>query len=190
MKKDLIFYMSLNYPIEIVRIPFDEGGGFAASIPQLGRNVFVGDGETVDEAIKMLEFVKEEWFKTYLERGREIPLPEEADDKEYSGKFITRVSPALHRQLAKAARKSNQSLNQYLVQILSSASSVEEVKSHIDEQLNLLCDKINASYDAMSRWVYKFAFTNQPEINPDFQQYAKIFEKDQIVDWFGIGDYK
>lgn len=190
MNKDLGFYMSLNYPIEIIKIPSEEGGGFSATIPQLGRNVFVGDGETVEEAIEMLEFVKEEWFNTYLERGREIPLPEDMKDKEYSGKFITRVSPALHRHLAKAAKKSNQSLNQYLVQILSSASSVEEVKSHIDEQLNFLCDKIDASYDAMSRWVYKFAFTTQTGVKPDFQQYANIFEKNIIAGGFGIGDYK
>jgi len=186
----LKYYMSLNYPIEIVKIPNDEGDGYAASIPQLGRNTFVGDGDTVEEALKTLEFVKEEWFKTYLERGHDIPLPEEVDEKEYSGRFITRVSPALHRQLAKAARKSNQSLNQYLVQILSSASSLEEVKLHIDEQFSHLCDRIEASYDAMSSWIYKVAINTQTEIKPDFSQYAQQFEKNVIAEGFEIGDYK
>ncbi len=190
MKKDLSYYMSLNYPIEIVKIPSDEGGGFMATIPQLGRNVFVGDGDTVEEALKTLEFVKEEWFKTYLERGHDIPLPEEVEEKDYSGKFITRVSPALHRQLAKAARKSNQSLNQYLVQILSSASSVEDVKSHIDEQLSHLCDRIEASYNAMSSLVYRVAKNTQTEDKPDYSQYKQQFEKNIIAEGFKTGDYR
>jgi len=178
VNKDLSYYMSLNYPVEIVKIPSDEGGGYMATIPLLGRNVFVGDGETIEEALKNLEFVKEEWFKTYLERGHEIPLPEEVGERDYSGKFIIRVSPALHRQLAKTARKSNQSLNQYLVQILSSASSVEDVKSHIDDQLNLLCDRINASYDTLSNQIQMRFKIDQKPSSPAIDLYATPFNKD------------
>ncbi|HPC36669.1 MAG TPA: toxin-antitoxin system HicB family antitoxin [Candidatus Marinimicrobia bacterium] len=176
MKKDLDYYMSLNYPIEIIKIPEEEGGGYMATIPQLGRNVFVGDGETIEEAIKMLDFVKEEWFKTYLERGREIPLPEKPCDKEYSGKFIVRVSPNLHRQLAEAAKKSNQSLNQYLVEILSSASISDEIKLHLDKRLNELCYKIEASNNVMSNWVYEFSSSLKELVKPDFRPYAETGE--------------
>ncbi len=55
--------MGLNYPIEILKIPADEGGGYYACIPQLGRDVFLGDGETVEEAMNNLQRVKKEWFE-------------------------------------------------------------------------------------------------------------------------------
>ena len=47
MKKDLKYYLSLNYPVEMIQIPADEGGGFSVCIPQLGRSAFIADGETL-----------------------------------------------------------------------------------------------------------------------------------------------
>lgn len=75
MKKNLDYYMGLPYPIEIVPIPESEGGGYTAQLPQLGRFAFVGDGETVEEAIADLENFKRERFAAYLEDGIEIPEP-------------------------------------------------------------------------------------------------------------------
>lgn len=88
MKKDLDYYMSLYYTVEIVKIPEEEGGGYAAMIPQLGRNVFLADGETVEEAYHNLEEVKREWFQTYLERGTSIPKPEKELEKHQRKSFI------------------------------------------------------------------------------------------------------
>ncbi|MCX8055826.1 MAG: type II toxin-antitoxin system HicB family antitoxin, partial [Ignavibacteria bacterium] len=119
MKKDLNYYMKLNYPIEIIKIPDDEGGGFEASIPLLGRNVFLADGETPDEAIKNLENVKYEWFKTYLDRGTPILEPKTEEEEEYSGRFVVRVPKELHRFLVKRAEENQVSLNNYIQYLLS-----------------------------------------------------------------------
>ncbi len=63
MEKTLEYYMALPYVIEITPIRDTLGGGFSATIPQLGRLAMAGDGETVDEALADLENVKRERFK-------------------------------------------------------------------------------------------------------------------------------
>jgi len=76
MKKDLTHYMRLPYTIEIVPIPEDQGGGFTATLPEIGRLAIVADGDSLKEALSNLEEVKKERFAEYLERGLEIPEPE------------------------------------------------------------------------------------------------------------------
>ena len=75
MGKDLDYYMSLPYVIEVVPIPDAEGGGYTAQLPQVGRFAIVGDGETPEEAIADLENNKRLRFAAYLKKGVEIPEP-------------------------------------------------------------------------------------------------------------------
>ena len=45
--------------IKVEAIPEEDGGGYTAYIPKLGRYALVGDGDTPEEAIKSLkEIVK------------------------------------------------------------------------------------------------------------------------------------
>lgn len=69
MKKDLDYYMNLPYPIEIIKIKEEEGGGFQARILLLGKYAFLGDGETIEESLNDLEKVKKYLFQEYLEKG-------------------------------------------------------------------------------------------------------------------------
>jgi antitoxin HicB len=73
---NLDYYLSLPYPIEIVPITQDEGGGFEAFIPQLGRMSLTGAGETPEDAIASLNKVKETVFSIWLNEGFPIPMPE------------------------------------------------------------------------------------------------------------------
>ncbi len=50
-----------------------------------------------------------------------MPLPEPLDGKKYSGKFMLRMEPALHRRLAAKALLSGESLNQYVSKALGKA---------------------------------------------------------------------
>jgi len=74
MKKNLEYYLNLSYTIEITKIPKDEGGGYSACIPLLGRDAFIADGETVEEALRNLDAVKKENFERMLRQG--IPIKE------------------------------------------------------------------------------------------------------------------
>ena len=122
MKKDLNYYMSLPYIVELKPIPVKEGGGFSASIPQLGRYSLLADGETIEEAVQNLEEIKKERFAEYIQAGLAIPEPER-DEEDYSGKFVVRIPKYLHRDLAMIARQNDVSLNQLVVSML--AGSVE-----------------------------------------------------------------
>jgi antitoxin HicB len=73
--KDLDYYMRLEYPVVIRRLSDDEGDGYMASIPLLGEHTFTAAGNTVEEALRVLEDVKRDHFRRMLELGIEIPEP-------------------------------------------------------------------------------------------------------------------
>lgn len=74
MKKNLEYYMSLNYSVELTHIPPDEGGGYSACIPKLGRSAFIADGDTIEEAVDNLNALKEESFKRMIKNGIDIAV--------------------------------------------------------------------------------------------------------------------
>jgi len=69
MNKDLSFYMSLRYRIELV--PAEDGWG--AIIPELPG--CIGAGDTIEDALAMLEDAKQGWFASALKHGDPIPEP-------------------------------------------------------------------------------------------------------------------
>jgi predicted HicB family RNase H-like nuclease len=131
VKKDLKYFMGLPYVIELIQIPESEGGGFSASMPEVGRFAFVGDGDTPQEAIDNLNALKEEHFSEYLEKGIHIPEPKKEED--FSGKFVLRISPVQHMRLNEEAKKAEISLNNYIKAILeehiSNGELLKEIKS-------------------------------------------------------------
>jgi antitoxin HicB len=128
MKKDLTYYLNLNYPIEIYKIDEEEGGGYQASINILGKYAFRGDGNTIDEAISDLEEVKKYLFERYLTEGIYIPEPDNINDKKYSGKFILRLPIELHKILSEKAKYNCTTLNQYCVYLLTYGLKFENNK--------------------------------------------------------------
>lgn len=125
MKKDLNYYMSLPYVVELKPILVENGGGFSASIPQLGRYSLLADGDTIEEAVQNLEEIKKERFAEYIQARVTIPEPEK-EEEDYSGKFVVRLPKYLHRELALAAKFNDVSLNQFIVSVL--ASGVENLR--------------------------------------------------------------
>jgi len=115
MKKNIDYYMGLNYPVAIERISEEDGGGFFASIPLLPG--CMSDGETLEEAYDNIEDAKKEWLRSMLERGMNIP--ELAEQEEFSGKFLVRLPKSLHRTLAQISKREGVSLNQYVANALA-----------------------------------------------------------------------
>jgi predicted HicB family RNase H-like nuclease len=116
MKKDLEYYLSLPYRIEVVPIRPEEGGGYMATLPEVGRMAITGDGETPEEAIRDLEKQQRERFAEYLAKG--VRIPEPAPREEYSGRLMLRMPKSLHRDLAAQARENAVSLNQFVTYLL------------------------------------------------------------------------
>ena len=90
-RKNLAYYMSLPYKVQIVPLPFYEDGGYMACIPQLSSAAFVGDGDTEEEALASLEKCKKIVFEIYLEDGLRIPEPGQPWDVEYNNKILAKL---------------------------------------------------------------------------------------------------
>jgi len=119
IERKLDYYLKLRYPVEIIPIPEEEGGGYIARMPQFG-DAIIGDGDTPEEALADLEEFKKERFRDFLETGKPIPEPEK---EEYSGRFVVRIPKYLHRALAEEAKKNRVSLNQFVTSLLAQAIS-------------------------------------------------------------------
>ena len=70
------------------------------------------EGATVDELEQAFRDSVDDYLAFCAERDEE-------PDKPYSGKFVVRIDPELHRRLAAAAREKGTSLNRYVTQCLS-----------------------------------------------------------------------
>ncbi|HOH09093.1 MAG TPA: toxin-antitoxin system HicB family antitoxin [bacterium] len=139
-KNNLDYYLALDYPIEIVKISEEDGGGYSAFIRQLGKLAFRGDGETIEEAVADLAVVKEILFEEYLQKNIAIPEPIAEEQKSYSGRFVLRVPVSLHRELAEQAEQNQTTLNQYCVSLLSQRMTTFSIQ----EQLAQLCQRVGS----------------------------------------------
>ena len=117
MSKDLNFYMTLPYTVILKP---DEDGDYIARILELEG--CLSHGETPEEAISLLNEVKELWIADALDAGHQVPEPK-ADEELPSGRWLQRVPRTLHKQLIEMAKKEKTSLNQLCVSIMASATS-------------------------------------------------------------------
>lgn len=118
-RKPIEYYLGLKYPVTLH--PSQEGG-YAIEIEDLPG--CISQGETVDEALEMIEEARRLWIEVAYEDEQDIPEP--SDNQKYSGNFIIRGPRSLHRKLDQMAKREGVSLNQYLVATLSYSVGLEE----------------------------------------------------------------
>ena len=112
-RKELDFYLNLNYPVTIHP---DTNGGFVAEIQELPG--CMTQGETLEEVFEAIEDARNGWIQVAYESRRDIPLPR--DMEEYSGRILLRIPKSLHGSLVYAAKRDGVSLNQYISSLLAS----------------------------------------------------------------------
>jgi len=71
------------------------------------------------DAVAVLRREVQKSMKEFLVEGK--TLPEASAEKEYSGKFLVRMTPELHRLAAMQAMARGESLNQYVTSRLALA---------------------------------------------------------------------
>ena len=69
------------------------------------------------EALASVEQAVDEHVAERQREGFDVPAP--LTERQYSGKFVVRTSPALHARLAVEAAEQNVSMNQWVVQKLA-----------------------------------------------------------------------
>jgi len=133
------YYLGLNYAVSFRRLAEAEGGGYAATIPQLGDKTFVAVGDTREEALDGLEELRQYLIPLLVEEGAVLPEPQEDTDNlsAYSGSVMLRLPRLLHAQLAAQAKKNGCSINklatQYLTQGITASVTVDSVKQAVHE---------------------------------------------------------
>jgi predicted HicB family RNase H-like nuclease len=91
----------------------DEAGVFHGEVLNL-RDVITFEGETVKEIRKAFKDSVDDYLEFCAQRG-------ESPEKTYSGRFVVRVEPELHKKVTLEARKSGKSLNVWINDALSKA---------------------------------------------------------------------
>lgn len=112
MKQSLNYYLDLEYT---VRLKKNSDGSFFAEIEELPG--CMTEGDTEEEALKMIEDARRGWLEVALNRGLTVPEP---IPDEFSGKFNVRVPKSLHRKLVYKAKEEEVSLNTLVTTTLAS----------------------------------------------------------------------
>ena len=79
------------------------------------RDVITFEGRSVDELKAALADSVEDYLAFCRERG-------ESPEKPFSGQFVVRVDPSLHRKVAGAAKRAGASLNKWVAAALERAA--------------------------------------------------------------------
>lgn len=150
MKKDLSYYLNLNYLVTLTEETDDRGKTyFVAEIPDLPG--CGAHGKTIEEAYKNIEEAKRLWIEVSFKK--ELSIPEPALEDEFSGKFLLRIPPKLHMKLTLNAKKEGSSLNQYIRKNLETAVTLESVLKRVEElsqEIKQLPEKISKAPEASS----------------------------------------
>ena len=113
----------LGYELQIRPLLEEDGGGYEAVFPQLGRMI-VGLGETRDEALHDLLGSIPPLLESLAEHGENPPEPEQpAAWMDYSGRVTLRIPKMLHHQLDRLADREGVSLNTLMTTALQSAAT-------------------------------------------------------------------
>jgi predicted HicB family RNase H-like nuclease len=104
----------MEYKGYFAKVEFDDDDNiFHGEIINL-RDVITFEGETVKELKQAFQDSVDDYLDFCAERGEEAEKP-------YSGKFVVRVEPELHKNITIEARKKGMSLNVWVKKALSRA---------------------------------------------------------------------
>lgn len=93
----------------------DDGPYWLATVEELPG--CMSDGETEAEAMENVRDAMAEWIAAARAEGR--PVPEPAEEPDYSGQFRVRMPAELHGALAREANRQGTSLNQLVLGFLA-----------------------------------------------------------------------
>ena len=92
----------------------EEDNAYVAEVPELPG--CATHGSTYETAIKNAQDAIASWIEGAKENR--YPIPEPLATKKFSGKFITRIDPELHRILALKAKELGKTLNGLIQELL------------------------------------------------------------------------
>jgi predicted HicB family RNase H-like nuclease len=106
----------MEYKGYLARVQFDDRADLFHGEVMNIRDVVTFQGRTVRGLQRAFRDSVEDYLAFCAERGEEPERP-------FSGKFVVRISPELHREISIAAAKDGKSLNAWVAERLSSELS-------------------------------------------------------------------
>lgn len=106
--------LSMPYSYEL--IPEGDGTWFIRIVEFPGC---MSVGNDVEDAMRMIRDAAQGWLEVGIEDGDPIPEPVSIGD--FSGRFLTRIPPSLHRDLVRRADREGVSLNLFVATALARA---------------------------------------------------------------------
>ena len=106
----------MEYKGYVGKVEFDDEAGIFHGEVVGTRNVITFQGQSVAELKTAFAESIDDYLAFCQQRGEE-------PDKPFSGQFVTRVPPELHRQVNLAASISGKSLNAWVVEQLQTAAA-------------------------------------------------------------------
>ncbi len=100
----------------VALVEFDEEAGFFHGEVMNLRDVITFEGTSVTDLKKAFADSVDDYLAFCIERGEE-------PEKPYSGQFVVRVEPPLHRAVVTAAKKAGVSLNKWVTLTLEHATA-------------------------------------------------------------------
>ncbi len=104
----------MEYKGYIGKVEIDEESGLLHGDIINIRDVVTFEGRTVKELRQAFRDSVEDYLEFYAERGEE-------PEKPFSGKFVVRLPPELHRRAYIKARLADKSLNSWVTEVLEAA---------------------------------------------------------------------
>ncbi len=98
-------------------------GGYSAQIERLPG--CISQGETLEEAMVMIDDARRLWIETAFEDGNTVPEPD--GDAAHNGRILLRLPRSLHQRIARTAAQEGVSLNHYLVSLISENHAVHRL---------------------------------------------------------------
>ncbi|MBN1182670.1 MAG: toxin-antitoxin system HicB family antitoxin [Bacteroidales bacterium] len=150
-RKELSYYLSLEYPIIIRQVSFEDDKWFIAYCHELGRGACYGIGDNQVNAIKNFMREKEDFIRLLYENNRAIPeiLPE-SNENLLSGTFSLRTTPQMHSQLSKMAKQSGVSTNQFCITLLAAGLRETQLNEEINKNLHQIQSMIKDHHSYMT----------------------------------------
>jgi predicted HicB family RNase H-like nuclease len=104
----------MEYKGYIGKVDIDEEAGILHGEVMNVRDVITFEGQTVEELRQAFEDSVDDYLNFCAQRGEE-------PEKPFSGKFVVRIPPELHREIYTQAKLADKSLNSWVSEILKSA---------------------------------------------------------------------
>jgi predicted HicB family RNase H-like nuclease len=112
----------MEYKGYLGRVEFDDEAGIFHGEVVNTRDVITFQGATVDDLRNAFQESVDDYLTFCRKRG-------EPPEKPYSGQFVTRVSPDLHRKISIAASSSDKSLNAWVAEQLEKGAQILTARS-------------------------------------------------------------